>query len=48
MLLTQFVGIKNPGVRNFSALDSGAENGCAKFKSALHFWFFLLENPHAH
>ena len=23
-------------------------NGCANFMGAWHFWFFLLENPHAH
>ena len=28
---------KNPRVRNFSARDSGAGNGCANFMGAWHF-----------
>ena len=39
---------ENPRVRNFSARNSGAGNGCANFMGAWFFWLFLLENPHAH
>ena len=39
---------RKPYVRNFSARNSGAGNGCANFMGAWHFLFFLLENPHAH
>ena len=33
---------------NFSACNSGAGNSCADFMGTWHFWFFLLENAHAH
>ena len=36
---------EKPHARNFSARNSGARNGCAKFTGAWHFW---LANPHAH
>ena len=36
---------KNPRVRNFSACNSGAGNGCANLWAPGIFWFFLLENP---
>ena len=39
---------REPLVRNFSDRKSGAGNGYADFVGAWHFWFFLLENPHAH
>ena len=35
-------------VHKISARNSGAGNGRADFMGAWHFWFFLLENPHAH
>ena len=35
-------------VHNFPARNSGAENSRANFMGAWHFWFFLLENLHAH
>ena len=43
-----FFSQNKPHVRNLSARNSGAENGCANFMGAWHFWFFLLENTHAH
>ena len=39
---------KKRGVHKISARNSGAGNGCANFMGAWHFWFVLLENPHAH
>ena len=39
---------KKRGVHKISARHSGAGNGCANFMGAWHFWFFLLENLHAH
>ena len=39
---------KKPGVRNSSARNSGAGNGCAKFMGAWHFWVLSAGNPHAH
>ena len=39
---------EEPRVHKISARNSGAGNGCASCMGAWHFWFFLLENPHAH
>ena len=39
---------KKRDVHKISTRNSGAGNGCANFMGAWHFWFFLLENPHAH